>query len=384
MSKVKIIITNGHRDLNSCAFRAVNEARYIKEKGFDTELIILQNKETGRKVISNSIDGIEAKHFICRSEKADRLLSSNKIAKKFRTFIYLKWYIEFVLWMRKYFKNEGADYLQCHNLTSVLAGFMASKKSVLIFVMRENYEFQAGVKGIKKIAIKKINSIMQNKSDWLVHVTKDQLKLTAQKNKTKVLLIPNYSSEKQYTNIEKTNFDKLRINYIGSARDYDSIKMLMDACKDMDDVCIRIAGMGEAYEKLKKIEHNYFNVQITGYYDYKTETERLYQNTDIIYCAYNIDIKNWKESRPIKFYEAMITQTPVISCYEMNLSELILKYDIGFLFHYKNPQSLKNLIRHIADNPREIEKKAANIKKIKNQFTWEHAVKLLDEIYVKT
>lgn len=383
MPEIKIIITNGHRDIKNCAFRAINEAKYLKEKGFDTELIILQNKEIGREVISNTIEGINAKHFICRSKKADDLLRSNKIAKKFKAFLFLKWYIEFILWMKKYFKKEGADYLQCHNLTSVFAGWLSkTKDSLLIFVIRENYEAQIGVgNGLKRVLIKKLNAFMQNKSDWLIHVTEKQIERTAKKNKNKVICIPNYSSIKQYLNIEKTKSNILRINYIGSVRDFKSIKMLMDACKDLDNVCVGIHGMGEAYEKLKKIENDYPNVQITGYYDYRTETEKLYQNTDIIYCAYDIDIQNWKTSRPIKFYESMLTETPVISCNEMTISDLINGFDVGFLFHYKESDSLKNLIQHIINNPERIAEKVNNIKKIKNKFTWENVVKEHDKIY---
>lgn len=382
MLKVKIIITNGHRNLKTCSFRAINEARYLQQKGYDVELIVLQNKEIGAGVISNEIEGISAKHYICRSEKLNRALDANKFIKKFKLFIYFVWYMKFTLWMKKYIKSTGADYLQCHNLTSVVAGWIAKHRSVLIFVMRENYEGQVGVTNkFKKLGIKRVNAFMQNKSNWLIHVTPQQINNTAERNKHKVIYIPNYSSVDRYTDIEKTISKQLRINYIGSVRDYKSLKMLMDSCRELDGIEIGIHGLGEEYLKLKKLENEYKNVHLTGYYDYKSETAKLYQNTDIIFCVYNIEIPNWKESRPIKFYESMLTLTPVISCYEMSLSELILEYDVGFLFHYNKEDELKNLLNNLIKNPDEIKAKKENIKKIKNKFTWESAVKGLDIIY---
>ncbi len=379
---VKIIITNGHRNLNSCSFRALNEAKYLQTKGYDVELIILQNKEIGKKIVSNKIDGIYTKHYICRSKQMNQALEKNNLIRNFKVLVYFMWFIKFSVWLRKYIKNTKTDFLQCHNLTSVVAGWIARNQSKLIFVMRENYEDQAGITNkFKRFFIKNINEFMQNKSNWLIHVTPQQINKTTYQNKHKVIYIPNYSSVDQYMHIEKTFSNQLRINYIGSVRDYKSLKMLMDAGHHLEGIQIGIHGLGEEYLKLKNEETVYKNVEITGYYDYKSETEKLYQNTDIIYCVYNIEIQNWRESRPIKFYESMLTITPVISCYEMSVSELIIKYDVGFLFHYDNLDELRELVSTLVKNPEIIEEKKKNITKIKDNFTWESVVKRLDIIY---
>ena len=379
---VKIIVTNGHRSLNTCSFRVLNEAKYLQTRGYDTEIIILQNKEIGKKIISNKIDGICIKHYICRSKQMNQALEKNSLIRNFKVLIYFMWFMQFSVWLRKYGKNTKVDFWQCHNLTSVVAGWIARNRSKLIFVMRENYEDQAGITNkFKRFFIKNINEFMQNKSNWLIHVTPQQINKTTHQNKHKVIYIPNYSSIGQYTHIEKSFSDYLRINYIGSVRDYKSLKMLMNASKDMEGIQIGIHGLGEAYLKLKSEESLYENTKITGYYDYKSETEKLYQNTDVIFCVYDIAIQNWRESRPIKFYESMLTITPFISCYEMSVSELIIKYDVGFLFHYDNLDELKELVSALVENPEILEEKKKNIAKIRDNFTWESVVKRFDIIY---
>jgi len=76
-----------------------------------------------------------------------------------------------------------------------------------------------------------------------------------------------------------------------------------------------------------------------------------------------------------------LTITPVISCYEMSVSELIIKYDVGFLFHYDNLDELKELVSALVENPEILEEKKKNIAKIRDNFTWESVVKRFDIIY---
>ena len=165
----------------------------------------------------------------------------------------------------------------------------------------------------------------------------------------------------------------IRINYIGSVRDMKSLKMLMDASQGLKGIKIGIHGMGEAYEKLKSIEGSYENVEITGYYNYAKDTEKLFADTDIIYCAYNIEVPNWRAAYPIKLYEAIATGIPVILCRGMAPEKFVISNDCGFLFDY-NVESLRQLLSEITDKKELLLLKQKGVQNLKGQYTWNKVV----------
>lgn len=164
-----------------------------------------------------------------------------------------------------------------HNIEMAVAMILAGKREdVKVFVMRELYEGQITNK-LKSKCVYELSKFVQNRCDHLIHVVPYQREVTTKRNLEKIIYIPNYPERKNYEGIEKTQSDKLRIRYIGCVRDEKSLKMLMDAAKDIEDVEIGIHGEGEAHQYLKSIENRYSNVQVTGYYDYYKETRELLQ-----------------------------------------------------------------------------------------------------------
>lgn len=380
MEKVKLIILNPFSDLNNYEHRPRQEAAFLRKRGYDVEVIIMQRKITGNGVVENTIEGVPVKHFLCKTEKMDRRLQDNKIIACFKPVIHLAWFLKFMLWLRKELKKEAPCNIWAHNIEMAFAACIvrSKKKNKLTFVMRELYEGQA-VQKIKKIVVRMISRFIQNRSDYLVYVVPYQKKVTKSKNQRKLIYIPNYPQRSNYRDVAKMESTKLRINYIGCVRDEKSLKMLMDAAKDIEEIEIGIHGEGEAYPYLKSIEVNYDNVSITGYYDYITETEKLFSDTDILYCAYDTSIFNWKIAYPIKLYEAIETNIPVLICKGMAPEEFVVKNDFGYVFKY-NVEFLRKMLVHLCNNPASTEKKVLKMKAIDNPYIWENVV----QKYLKT
>lgn len=383
MRKIRLIVLNPYDSLQFYEHRPMQEAKYFQKQGHEVEVFILQRKVIGKGTIENSIDGIPVKHFLCKSANMEQLLNTNVFIKKIRSIIYALWFLKFIIWLKNQLKTDERTYLIAHNLEMAFAACVVNrkKKFSVVFVMREWYEGQT-LSRLKRGVIKRISQWVQNESDTLVHVGQVQFDTTQKRNRKKILYIPNYPEAKNYSDIEHVKSDKIRINYIGSVRDVKSLKMLMDAADGLERISIGIHGMGEAYGKLKEIESCYRNVCVTGYYDYQTMTKKLFSNTDILYCAYDISVPNWRVAYPIKLYEAIEVGVPVLLCRGMAPEKFVCENDCGYLFDY-NVESLREVLLNIQENGKDFMKKCENMRKLKGKYTWDSVVKEYDKAILK-
>ena len=379
--KVKMVLLSPYEDFNNYEHRPMQEAEFFLKKGCEVETLILQRKIHGKGVYKNCIEGIPAKHFLCKTDKIDNLLNNNKLFSKIKPIIYLKWFLQFTCFLSRECKNERNVFLIAHNLEMAVACCIVNwnRRNRVVFVMRELYEGQV-VNRIKSRIIHFLSEWAQNRSDFLVQVVPAQANSTKEKNKHKILYIPNYPLASNYKDIDFVSAKELRVNYIGSVRDKKSLVMLMDAAIGIKELKIGIHGMGDAYSALKELEDQYENVEITGYYDYKRDTQKLFANTDIVFCAYNIAVPNWRIAYPIKLYESIEAGIPVLLCNGMAPVNFVKQNDCGFIFEY-NVKSLRNILLHLVENREEVEKKRENIKKLKGKYTWENVVHQYDALF---
>ncbi|SHK12337.1 Glycosyltransferase involved in cell wall bisynthesis [Caminicella sporogenes DSM 14501] len=358
-----MILTNSfHPDV-----RVYKEAKYLVTKGFDVEILCWdrENEYINREV--EEIEGIKIKRFF-------------QYAKYGTGYKQIIPYIKFIKKCKKYLKNKEYQYLHCHDLDGVIAGFFCkSRNCKLIFDMHEFYEGQDRNQ-ILKFIIRQLVNLMQDKSDTIIYVNEIQKTTMKQKNYDKLIYLPNYPESKSYIGCTKIQSEKLRVSYIGAVRQYNELKNLMDACKNIEGVEVFIHGAGTSYSKLKEIESNYNNVNITGLYHY-SQSAYLYSQADILYVVYNMKINNWKISYPVKFFEAIITKTPIIVSKGSMLEEFLKDNDIGFVVDGNNVEEIRELIEYINSNRYILDEKMKNIEKIQFNFTWEEIVKNLYQIY---
>jgi len=363
MHEVKMIVTNRFDP----DVRVYKEAKYLVSCGFDVEILCWDREGEYKDKEFENIEGIKIKRFFPYTKYGTGL----KQIKPFMKFIYE---------CRNYLNSKEYQYLHCHDLDGALVGYLCkSKKCKLIFDMHEFYEGQRNKQKIRLI-IRKAVSYLQNKSDFIIYVNEAQIEHMKLKNKNKLVYLPNYAEIDNYRDCEKEKSDKLRISYIGSVRQYEELKNLMDAGKDVNNVVISIHGSGTAYTALKSIENDYKNVNITGLYHFSKSVE-LYRKTDLLYVVFNTKFRNWKYGYSVKFFEAIITKTPVIVSRGSAMEEFVNKYDIGFTIDGSNIQEIKELIVYISENRHLLDEKIKNLEKIQYEFTWERVIKNLNKIY---
>lgn len=363
MNKVVMILTNLFRP----DVRVLKEAKYLVEHGFEVEILCW---DRSNELINNPvefIDKIKIIRFYPKSVPGTGLKQ-------------IKSYIMFNMQCKKYLKNIKFDFIHCHDLDGAIIGlFVKKRNSKFIFDMHEYYVGKTK-KFFKKNFVKNIVKYIINKSDYVIYVNEIQKNDIDLNNKSKMVYLPNYPIIEDLNKIEKNISNKLRISYIGVVRQFNELKNLMDACKDFNDVHIFIHGSGVHYENIKQIEKNYTNVTVTGPYHY-SESSILYRDIDISYIVYPMDNIQNIFGEPVKFFEAITSDTPMIVSQEMIIADYVTKRQIGFTVNGNNVEDIKTLIGNILNENEILEEKRANIKKIKSCFDWKTVVRNMDLIY---
>lgn len=363
--------------------RVYKEAKYLVDNNINVEIVCLdkKNKYIDREV--DNYDGIKVKRIFCRSKKVTKLIKNIKIISKLKKVIYFWWLLKFIFKAKKYLKNKEFEILHCHDLVMGVAGIIFFRNKQIVFDMHEYYGNSNNK--ILDFFIKRMVTFVQNKAKWIIYVNEVQKKNCTKKNLEKFVEIPNYPEANLYKDSTKTYSDKIRISYIGKVRDYYSLSKLIDCVTKFDTLDINIYGNGSEYESLLQYAESQGCKDIMkGYFSALEDASRLYSNTDILYAVYDIncnDAENWKNSMPIKSFEAIITATPIIASKNTVLGNFVEKNNIGFTIDIRKNGELDRLLEKIINDKNLLNEKIQNLKKIQYVYTWNNVIKNIDKIY---
>lgn len=358
MNKIYMILTNGFDP----DVRVYKEAKYLAKNGYDVTILCWDRKCEYVDKKEEEIDNIYIKRFCIKSKPGSGM---KQIVP----------YIKFLIEIRKYLADKQYSYIHCHDFDGIIVGMFTKKKKQkkVIFDMHEIYNQYA----FAKIPI--FHYILRRvirKSDYIVYVNEDQIKDVQEKEM--LIFLPNYPEIDIYNPIEKESCSKIRVNYIGSLRDYTALNSLIQLLKTVENIEVGLYGMGICYERLVE-ECKNLPVTLYGKYNGITESGKIYRNTDILYCSYNPNVENWKNAYPVKLYEAIITLTPIIVSKGTKVGEFVKQFEIGEEIEYSNQEEIMQAIQKISEN---YEKYVENLREIQNNYQWETVTKNLKQIYV--
>ena len=357
--KIYMILTNGFDP----DVRVYKEAKYLVTEGFNVEIICWDRKCEYVDRNEEVIDGINIKRFCIPSKPGTGM---KQIIP----------YIKFIKNTRKYLKDKVYSYLHCHDFDGIVVGMFTKnkKKTKIIFDMHEIYKNYSYARNIFFDFV--FNKILK-KSDYIIHVNEAQIEGMKSTIKEKTVFLPNYPESKVYEPIEKNASEKIRVNYIGALRDYESLNSLAKLNNNDKNIEVGLYGTGVCYDKLKE-QYQGSNVKVYGKYNGITESGEIYRNTDILYCSYNPQIKNWKTSYPVKLFESIVTLTPVIVTENTVSGDFVEKYGIGKTIKYGDTESIINAILDIKQS---YDMYVENIKNISDNYKWKNVVKNLKKVY---
>ena len=363
--KVLMILTNGFDP----DIRVYKEAKYLVENGIKVEILCWDRNCCYKDKTEEKIDGIEIKRFHIASSVGTGIKKQ------------LKSYIKYILAVKKYVKCKEYDYLHCHDLDGMIIGYSIHKKrQKIIFDMHEFYEKKGHP--IVSYIMRKLVSKFQNMAYKIIYVNEQQTISMKDKNKKKLVWIPNYPETEKFNNIQHVNSDILRVTYVGYVRHLEPLKNLIKAANELDNILVSIHGSGTYFNEIKQMEKEYKNVVVTGKFNHN-DIAKFYENSDLIYIVYNQGNKNDETALPTKFYEAIITETPVIVSKNSLLEKVTNQNDIGFSVDGTDYLDIKNILLKIQTDKTILDKKIENLKMISKNYTWESVVKRLDDIYVE-
>jgi len=346
--------------------RVLKEAKYIMGKGYNVEILCWDRSGKRRTQEIEIYNGIKIKRFFPKAEYGTGVKQ-------------LVPFLKYINEVKTYLRDKEFKVLHCQNLDSTLVSLMVPSKSVRVFDMREFYEGRVNGAFKKKI-FRYFVELAVKKSDFVIHVNETQMNHINKKYHHKMLHLPNYPSELLGENNTKSVSGKLRIAYIGAVRQYKEFSNLFEALAGMPNVEVLVYGVGVSYNKVRDLAIGYDNVKVFGEYDPRDSAE-LYRNADIIYCVYDMGNLNWRTAYPIKFYESLMTNTPLIVSRGSVLEQFNDEYNVGYVVDGNSVVDIRDTVEKILGDPDGILARKKNIEKIAPNYKWEAVVKKLDVIY---
>lgn len=358
--------------------RVYKEAKYLVDSGINVEIICLDKKNKYKDKPIENFEGINIKRIFCRTEKTTKIIENNKIISKCKHIIYLWWLLKFIYKAKKYLKKRDFEILHCHDLVMAFIGCAFFNNKKIVFDMHEYYSNRENK--VLNYFISKIVKYVQNRATWIIHVNNFQLNDMENKNKEKLVFIPNYPEASQFKDYNHIYSDYIRINYTGYVRHYIPLLNLMKAVNDIEGIKVYINGSGECYDSLKKIEATMKNTTLTGEYKH-ADILKFYENSDITYVVYNKENKNDETALPTKFYESIILCMPVIVSKDTLMANFVEKNNIGFIVDGTSYMDIKKVLLEILNDRESLIQKSNNMKKISQNYIWENIVRNLNRIY---
>jgi hypothetical protein len=125
------------------------------------------------------------------------------------------------------------------------------------------------------------------------------------------------------------NMKPLEITTIGSLRDFEANKLIIDSFKNSNQFKIKFIGTGPAYNPLKKyvLENKVSNASFYGYYQKKDEADLL-KKSDIINNFTNIDL-NSRTLMTNRFYLSAVLGIPMLVRFGTYQAEICQRYNLG-------------------------------------------------------
>jgi len=128
------------------------------------------------------------------------------------------------------------------------------------------------------------------------------------------------------------NLDNLRINYIGSIRDYDINIALIGALKDSTRITLNFHGDGTINKDIQNylINNSINNVNVTGRYT-KEQENNLYMESDVVNILIPDDDVNSKTLLPNRLYNALIHGKPILTKSGTYLANITEQFKLGIV-----------------------------------------------------
>lgn len=364
MNQIIMILTNGFDP----DVRVYKESKYLIDKGFEVTILCWDRELSKNYCETEFVDGIKIVRF-----KIESVYGTGK--KQIPAFF------KYIKCCRRYIRNNPCDFLHCNDLDGAVTGYLARRHNTkMVFDMHEFYE-----KGniLRRLLTRKFTIFLIRQSIAALYENSIYLEKPYTAIRKKLYPLRNYPDSKLIYAKPKSKSDKFRIAYHGVVRDQIlEFTALFEAVKDFEDVRVDINGGGMDLPTLLELQKQYKNVFVNGPYNGINESTKLYEKTDLLFCAYNPYDPNYQgDAEVIKFYEAIFTGTPLLVTKNIGMASKVEKKGFGLTCDTRDCSDIKKAIEEIKSSTQLWEICHKNELAHASDYSWESAVTILDKIY---
>ena len=269
-------------------------------------------------------------------------------------------------YLRSGFKEilEKSNIIFLHNASLVrsMRSYFPKKKMVLFFHTDKISQLKEiclvdKVLSVNKTMTKNINQIKENQAVYLPNCINIKNTNIVQKNN-------NYST--------KSKPSELVVGAMGRLVKKKGFKFLIDACSEMKEIKLLIAGTGIEYNSLTKASINKNNIKLLGWTRNK---EQFFEKIDVFCCSSEV------EPFGLVIIEAMSRGIPVISTNCNGPKDIISNKKNGILININNKVELKKAITELKINVKLRQKLSENAKSdFEKKYTFQKYKKNLNYI----
>ncbi|HLR52453.1 MAG TPA: glycosyltransferase [Candidatus Avamphibacillus sp.] len=171
----------------------------------------------------------------------------------------------------------------------------------------------------------------------------------------------------------RSNDNQLRIFYVGGLSSLYNLELLFKATQALDFVSLVVCCREEEWNKEKEKYEQYLNNRIKIVHEQGKELYSYFNQADILNLFVE-PIPYWDVAIPLKLFEYISNQRPIIAVKNTAVGNFITKNKIGWTCEY-SLKALQDLLSQLysdkIDEKKEIHVKKANIKALKCNNTWE-------------
>ncbi len=364
---ITMFLTNGFEP----DVRVYKEAEYLISKGYKVTILCWDRDADSQRPERETLDGINVIRF-----KIPSVAGSGK--KQLSAFF------KYIKACRRYTKKVKSDYYHCNDIDGAIAWYLAKRdKADMVFDMHEYYENMAYEHPLKRIFWRRLTLFMIKRSVFALY--ENDLYLQKPYNQVRKKLVPlkNYPNRRMVKAVGKTQSDVFRIGYHGAVRSQIAeFTTLFEVVKDMQDVRVDIHGGGPDLKKLQEIALNYDNVTVHGPFNGTKELTALYADSDIIFAGYSTNVPGKEMEEVVKFYECIVTGTPIIltSGY-IGMGRQIKEKGFGLTCDTRSVEKVRKAVMKLKDDKGFWKKCSENELEHAGEYDWANAVKILDKVY---
>ncbi len=313
-------------------------------------------------------------------DKENYIYSSNEgYGNKIKKLLGMKDYLKYI---KNVIKNYNPEIIIASQWDMLLLTRLCNFKGKVIY---ENLDLPTSSNKLVLKILLLLEKLMLKKVDGIIYASRFFLPLYSN-YKIKELLLENLPlkeiDEREYKIEERK---KIKISFIGTLRYFETMKNLLIASKNEENIEIYLVGKGPENNKFRKFikEKKLKNIFMIESYKYE-EIKKLYLNTDIIWAVYPNKDYNVKFAISNKFFESILFEKPCFFAKNTLLGDFVEQNQIGITVNPYDVKEIKNKIEELNKNI--ILDLKENIKKYKEnqKLYWEdnevELLKFINEI----